>query len=324
KKSPAPTFNLLSPKEIKEKLDEYIVFQDDKAKRKYIVFKFVNNVTQQLLGMQFEVCQYNVEGNLIEKSQVIYNKFLAGAEEEFVPKAKLRVSYKCDTISVRLIQAAFDRFVWKEGEYEDNCYKFDHFFHDEQILDGGENLQQTAKAKKVKEPKEKKEKRKKSKRPFIMRDATKKNFAGFPVFFNVLIFLVVIGFAVGSLLIFKTDAKKFTSGDYQLRIISESNVAVYGYTGSKSELVIPEEIGGYKVQKIDGGAFVNSKIESLRIDCDLTIETGAFVNCKNLTTVSSSNAVIIMEGAFNGCTSITRTNCPNAYIYPNAFINGGN
>lgn len=306
------------------KLDEYIVFQDDKAKRKYIVFKFVNNVTQQLLGMQFEVCQYNVDGNLIEKSQVIYNKFLAGAEEEFVPKAKLRVSYKCDKISVKLVQAAFDRFVWKEGEYEDNCYKFDHFFHDEQVLDGGSDGQQKpVKAKKVKEPKQKPQKKKK-RRAVIIRDATKKNLAGFPVFFNVLIFLVVIGFSVGSLLIFKTDAKKFTSGDYQLRIISESNVAVYGYTGGGTELVIPAKIGGYTVQKIDGGAFVNSKIESVRINCDLTIEKGAFVNCKNLTTVSSSYAVIIMEGAFNGCTAITRTNCPNAYIYPDAFINGGN
>ena len=81
-------------------LNEYIIFQDDKAKRKYIVFKFTNNVTQQLLGMEFEVCQYNAEENLIEKSVVIYNKFLAGAEEEFVPKAKLRVSYHMSLIPI--------------------------------------------------------------------------------------------------------------------------------------------------------------------------------------------------------------------------------
>ena len=59
------------------RLNEYIIFQDDKAKRKYIVFKFTNNVTQQLLGLQFEVNQYNVDGALIEKSVVAYNKFLA-------------------------------------------------------------------------------------------------------------------------------------------------------------------------------------------------------------------------------------------------------
>ncbi|MDE7256786.1 MAG: hypothetical protein K2N50_02370, partial [Clostridia bacterium] len=144
-------------------LDEYIVFQDDKAKRKYIVFKFVNNVTQQLLGMQFEVCQYNAENNLIEKSVVIYNKFLAGAEEEFVPKAKLRVSYNCSSISVRLIEAAFDRFVWKEGEYSDNCYKFDQFYHDENRSKADEAPK---KEKKVKEKKPKKKKYKKSKKPF--------------------------------------------------------------------------------------------------------------------------------------------------------------
>ena len=178
-------------------LNEYIVFSDDKAKRKYIIFRFVNNVTQQLLGMQFEVCQYNVEGNLIEKSVVVYNQFLAGAEEAFVPKAKLRVSYKCQTVSVRLIQAAFDRFIWKEGEYEDNCYKFEHFFHDEKLLNGGEQTEVKSLKAAVKEKKEKREKppkKQKIRRGFIMCDATKKNIAVFPVVFNIIIFVAVILF----------------------------------------------------------------------------------------------------------------------------------
>ncbi len=310
------------------KLDEYIVFQDDRVKRKYIVFKFVNNVTQQLLGMQFEVCQYNVDGNLIEKSQVAYNKFLAGAEEEFVPKAKLRVSYKCESISVRLVQAAFDRFIWKEGEYEDNCYKFDHFFHDENSIDGDGAAIEGKSGKKIKEPKPKKARsekpKKKSKRPFVIRDATKKNFAGFPVFFNVLAFLLVIGFVAGSLCIFKSDTKKFTVGDYQLRLISGDYVAVYGYTGDGNALIIPEKIGDYRVNKIDSRTFVNSDIVSVTIECDITIETGAFVNCTKLTAITSDNFVTVKEGAFDGCTSLRNVNLPNSYIPDGAFVNDGN
>ena len=35
-------------------LEEYIVFEDERAKEKFVVFKFVNNISQQLLGMEFD------------------------------------------------------------------------------------------------------------------------------------------------------------------------------------------------------------------------------------------------------------------------------
>lgn len=280
-------------------LNEYIVFQDDKSKRKYIVFRFNNNVTQQLLGMQFEVCQYNAGGDLIEKSIVVYNKFLAGAEEEFVPKAKLRVSYNCSTISVRLIQAAFDRFVWNEGEYKDNTYKFDMFYHDEVRETEEESGGKKPKVEKVK--KQKREKTKKSKHPFVLKDATTKNLSKFPHVFNALVIIVVIAFVIGSLFIFKKDAKKFTAGDYLVRIINSDDVAVYGYLGKESNLVIPEKIDGYNVIKIDGGAFKDSKVASVVFKSKVTIDTGAFVNCKNLIIVYSEQGMTIKENAFCNC-----------------------
>lgn len=295
-------------------LDEYIVFQDDKSKRKYIVFRFNNNVTQQLLGMQFEVCQYNVDKNLIEKSVVVYNKFLAGAEEEFVPKAKLRVSYDCQAISVRLIQAAFDRFLWKEGEYEDNTYKFDMFYHDE--TRSKEDETEPKKQKKEKVKKEKREKYKKSKRPFVLKDATTKNLTKLPVAFNVLVIIAVLAFVFVTLFMFKKDAKKYTDGDYLVRIVSSESVAVYGYLGSESNLVIPEKIDGRKVTKIESGAFKNSKVSSVTVNCELTIETGAFVGCKNLKAFAATEKVTIYEGAFNGCNPALASN----FYYPTGSL----
>lgn len=282
-------------------LNEYIVFQDDKSKRKYLVFRFSNNVTQQLLGMQFEVCQYNVDGNLIEKSVAVYNEFLAGAEEEFVPKAKLRVSYNCATISVRLIQAAFDRFVWKEGEYADNTYKFGMFYNDSTHPQDESDTEKQKKSKIKKTKREKPEKVKKSKNPFALKDATTGNLAKFPKVFNVLIIILVLAFVSVTLVLFKKDTKKFTDGDYLVRITASGDAAVYGYTGSEANLVIPEKLGGYTVSKIDGGAFKNSDIVSVTFNSEVIIDTGAFVNCAKLAQVNSKYKIFILDDAFKNC-----------------------
>lgn len=282
-------------------LNEYIVFQDDKSKRKYIVFRFSNNVTQQLLGMQFEVCQYNVDGDLIEKSIVVYNQFLAGAEEEFVPKAKLRVSYNCSTISVRLVQAAFDRFVWKEGEYADNTYKFGMFYNDSTNPQSESEPEEKKKPKSKKSKREKTVKSKKSKRPFVLKDATTGNLAKFPKVFNVLLIAAVLAFVSVTLVLFKKDTKKFTDGNYLVRITASGDAAVYGYLGNETNLVIPEKIGGYTVAKIDGGAFKNSDIVSVTVNSVVTVDTGAFVNCKKLTGVYPENKVNSKENAYQNC-----------------------
>lgn len=301
-------------------LNEYILFRDEKSRRSYIIFKFRNNVTQQLLGMRFEVSQYDVDGNLVEKSIVIYNKFLAGAEEDFVPKAKLRVSFQCATISIKLLQAAFDRFVWKEGDFEDNSYKFDHFFHDEKLLEESED---TKKVKRVKEKKEKVKKPKKSKKPFILKDATKRNFAKFPVVFNVIVFIAVIAFVLATVLIYRFNPKEFTYDNYELRVIDKNSVAIYDYNGSATELVIPEKINGYRVAVIDGGAFKGSNITSVEFDCGLTVNAEAFAECKKLLKISSEYYCSVKGDAFRGCTALERVDLGNSELYRGAF-NGCN
>lgn len=303
-------------------LDEYIFFQDDKAKKKYIVFKFINNVTQQLLGMEFEVCQYNVDGDLIEKSVVVYNKFLAGPEEEFVPKAKLRVGYRCATISVRLIKAAFDRFVWKEGEFEDNSFKFEHFYRDEK--DAGNNGgEKNAKPRREREEKpakgrkSKPKKAKKAKKSFVLRDATRKNIARFPIVFNVIIFILVIAFSVTGVLLVKLNGTKFTYGNYLLRVIQEdktneiTQVAVYGYLGEELDVVIPDKLGNYTITRIDEGAFKNSDVKSVTVKCSVTISNRTFVNCENLERVTSQYDVFILDSAFINCPALRTVSVNN-------------
>lgn len=173
-------------------LDEYIIFADDMQKLKHIVFKFKNNVTQQLLAMQFEVCQYDEDGNLLEKSVVMYNKFLAEAEEEFVPKAKLRVSYYCACISFRLLQAAFQRFVWKEGSIEECEYDFDYYGHDGTPEKGAKEKKSERGGRQKKYTQTQVEYT--ARRRFVLKDATRKNRSKLSVLFNIFAVIIIVVF----------------------------------------------------------------------------------------------------------------------------------
>ena len=279
-------------------LKEYIVFENERAEEKYIVFKFVNNVNQQLLGMEFEVSQYNIDNALIETSVVIYDKFLAKSNEEFVPSAKLKVNYGCKTISVRLLKAAYDRFLWNEGEYEDNCYKFEHYHRDEQS-------QKPAQATGDKKDKNEKEKNKKSKnKKFELKNVTKKNIARFPAVFLAIVFILVCAFVGVSLYLFEKHSDKFTMQDFKVRVIDGKDVSIYGYAGDAEEIKVPEKIGGYTVVMIDSGAFTDCSAKVISINTPLTIQKYAFVNCKNLETIYSLETVTVMcvkEEMCRGC-----------------------
>lgn len=277
-------------------LKEYIVFENEREEEKYIVFKFTNDVNQQLLGMEFEVSQYDYDKNLIETSIVIYDKFLAKANEEFVPNAKLKVNYGCKTISVRLIKAAFDRFLWNEGEYEDNSYKFEHYFEDEQYR----------KPAPAPAPVQKKvEKKKKiSGKKFEMKKQTKKNIARFPAFILALVFIAVTAFVGVSLYFFEKKSDKFTIDNFKLRVVYDDYVSIYGYIGSDEVVEIPQKLGDYTVYMIESGAFTDCKMTEVVINADLTIEKHAFVNCKKLQYIRSDAYIALtcdMEEICKGC-----------------------
>ena len=267
-------------------LQEYIVFENERKEEKFIVFKFANNVNQQLLGMEFEVSQYNIDGLLVESSVVIYNSFLANANEEFVPKAKLKVNFLCKTISVKLLKAAFDRFLWDEGEYKDNSYKFEHYYRDEQsrrpaAVMAAPGQGQSAPAQKFKGKK------------FELANQTKKNIARFPAVFLAIVFLAVCAFIGVTLYLFRNNSDKFTLENYKLRIVDGNDVSIYGYVGDEAQLTIPAEIGEYTVVKIDSGAFTSKKLQTVTIDASLRIEPYAFVGCSSLTRISSSKNITL-------------------------------
>ena len=298
-------------------LDEYIVFGNERKEEKYILFRFYNNVDQKLLGMKFEVSQYDMHEHLIERSVVIYNNFLAKANSSFVPKAKLKVAYACTRISVRLIQAAFDRVMWNEGEYIDNTYKFEHYARDEKYIE--ENVR----------PKEQPPKPVKTKTEridytsrFTSKNITKKNIAVFPkVFYCITSILLVIAIAV-AVWQFPKLTKRFTLHGYDLELIADNSVKLIGYEGENGEeLIVPETIDDYRITRIGKGAFCYLSAKKISLPDSVTaIESGAFRSMQALETVSCASLSITVDTkAFDSVTSLIEFDMAGAKLNKNCF-----
>ena len=302
-------------------LKEYIIFEDGRDEEKFIVFKFVNNLNQSLLALKFEVLQFDAENKLLEKSEVLYDKFVAEANSPFVPNAKLKVNFACESVCVNLIFAAFDRVKWERGEFRDNTYKFDSYAYD--VSSRAPVINQAATGKAAKPVKTKAKKSKSKKETFGVKCISKKNLAKFPVVFNILFIILVAAFVAASLIYFRKTSSKIQIEGFDLQVISEDTAGVLGYDGNETELVIPEKLGDYTVVKINGGAFEKSKIKSVSFETgDIVVENGAFNACGDLTTVTSSagcGTVTLMDYAFYNCAGITDISLPSSVLSVSCF-----
>lgn len=300
-------------------LHEYIIFEDTHAKEKFVVFKFSNNVNQRLFELRFEVLQYNGDNELIEKSVVVHNNFVAGANELFVPNAKLKVNFECQSLEVRLETASFDRVVWSDGVFSDNSYRFDSYA---ETVTGSA---QTLPASEEKKSHGKKQKQKKNKFGFNIRNISRRNRAVFPAVFNVILSVILIGLVVFSTFYFKNVTGAFSVGDFVVKESSTGYVTILGYAGSDENIEIPSTLDDkYSVTKIGEGAFRNSDVKNIVLNTQrsLVIETGAFNGCNALTVISAADGcgeVTVMESAFKNCKALNEFNVPTAKLCKKCF-----
>lgn len=107
------------------------------------------------------------------------------------------------------------------------------------------------------------------------------------------------------------------SGDFKYRVISEKDKTcnITGYSGSTTEIVIPSQLDGYTVEKIDEYAFDRcTSLTSVTIPDSVTvIGSSAFRLCVSLTNVTIGNNVTEIDyEAFRGCTSLKGITIPNS------------
>ncbi|MDR1286909.1 MAG: leucine-rich repeat domain-containing protein [Treponema sp.] len=107
--------------------------------------------------------------------------------------------------------------------------------------------------------------------------------------------------------------KEIGNKDFKAEKYSDG-IAIIQYTGSETDVIVPENIGGKTVYTITGGAFANNQtIQSVTLPnpWTFTIGEGAFRNCTALTTVHlPGNLRLVDREAFQNCTSLTAIRFP--------------
>lgn len=155
-----------------------------------------------------------------------------------------------------------------------------------------------------------------------------------------------------SLFAFATvTTRAVTSGYFNYEVLKDGTAQITGYTGSESDLLIPESINGYivsslaresfrrcnslvsvtipnSVTKIDSYAFEQcDKLESVTLpDSIKSIGYGEFFGCKKLNNVIIPEGVKIIDTyAFHGCSGLKSIILPDSVIVieRNAFDNSG-
>ena len=103
-----------------------------------------------------------------------------------------------------------------------------------------------------------------------------------------------------------------TEGEYTYTVSAENTATITNYTGSDTELVIPDSLGGYPVTGIGGSAFAKKSIVSVVIPDGVTvIGNYAFDGCTSLAVIDLPDSLTTLGGkAFGSCTSLLEIRIP--------------
>lgn len=293
-------------------LKEFILFTDDRAAEKCVMFKFYNTLNQRLSSMKFEVRELDENGEILESSTLVYENCNAEPNGFFVPNAKMKLSYDCASIAVKLLEACFDRVKWVKGEFEDNSYKFEKY---------ASAVSAPASPRVIVKEKEGETSSggKKKRVVFSSESVARKNFAVFPAVWCVIVCVLVLAFTLVSSIFFKMNSSVIYIDGYDLRVDGET-AAICGYDGGEDTVTVPKRIGDYTVTKLADGAFKGTRVKEVVItvadDVRFVIESGAFENCSALEYVSTvgEGSVTVLGDAFKSCQILTRISIPNGNL----------
>lgn len=105
--------------------------------------------------------------------------------------------------------------------------------------------------------------------------------------------LAVASVLFGGMMMLPTIGYAENADEFNYSLLEDGTISITGYTGSDTQVIIPDQIDGKTISKIGEGAFFSqTRIESIVLpDTIESIEDGAFVNCVSLTSFEMPDSV---------------------------------
>ena len=260
-----------------------------KSKR-MLLLEFENLKQDNVTAINLSIDQYDARGNYLGVATLSV-KDLNFKKGKFILKENVVLHRACVDFFVKVLWVEYGEFKYRLGKNETFVV-----YEKKQVKEKV--------AKKTVEKEVGKEGRVNSSRKFSS-----------PVFVSLFAIIIVASVFVATFMHlnkFKNETTSFYQSNIEYEFANGKDVEggdlfVKGYVGlgGNGEIVIPAEIDGRKITKINANAFMSNKnIKSLKIEGDISIEDNAFNNCTQLQKVEINGHSNLGLGAFSGCSEL--------------------
>ena len=96
---------------------EYMLYHHNIQEDKFTIFKLANASLYEILKAEFEVIEFDEEGEVIATSLYHLENLDIRSNQSFVPLEKYIVRHDCVKVSYRLIKAYSKDYIWEDGSW---------------------------------------------------------------------------------------------------------------------------------------------------------------------------------------------------------------
>ena len=265
---------------------QFIVLLQDGEKR--LLLRMANDGGETVTGFSFRVLQYDAAGRLIGSETVEERAVKHKARSTFHVTEEIPLADGCVDFRVALLSVQCGSYLHTvKGEEVLSSYLPEE--ESEEPFDEARILR-----------KMKGERHRISSRTYRPK-------LSLILICSAIVLMALLATAV-HLAIYMSSETLFTLDNVDYRFETDDHVSgpicITGYHGSARNLVIPEQVEGHKVSRIEGGSFSQTDIRTLVIEGETVIDANAFSNCHSLESVSMTRVPKVGAFAFSNCTGL--------------------
>lgn len=262
------------------KIDQYLIYEDLTNNTKFTVIKLHNLFNEQLTSIKFNLQEYDDSNNLINEHNYLIDNLSFDANQILMLPFKFLLTNKTNAIKLNIL----NKVLVKEEIIEQPEVKTIV----ETSLDN--KLENQIFKLPIKPPYQEQVIKRKSETIKLR-----------SVMLMVVALLITTLTSILGMVAFKYQVNK-----HELIYDSNNGMAtIIGYSGLKSDIVIPKTLDGVPVRIINQGAFKNSEITSITIEAEnIHISAEAFYGADKLVSFKANHVTSIGNKAFYQATSL--------------------